>query len=342
MTEANSVLAVTMPGPQLSIVLPIFNEAELLPQLYARLRRVLDQLRLPCELIFVDDGSRDASLAQLRAMQRHDGRILIVELSRNWGHQAALSAGLATAQGDAVVMMDADLQDPPELIAELVAAWQAGAQVVVAERRSRAEHGPRRWLTAAFYRLFGYLSDFPLPDRGGVFCLLGREPAQELRRLGEVNRYLPGLRAWIGFPAAAVAYDRAGRERGRSRQSLWRLLRYGFDAVFSFSYKPMRLSILIGLVIAGLALLGAAVVVIERLRGAGLFHQPVIVGYTSTIFAVLFLGGVQLVCLGLIGEYIGRIYDEVKARPLYIVRRLHRAEPDRAEAERGGSAANPL
>ena len=317
----------------LSIVLPIYNEADLLPQLYARLRAAADDLEMDCELVFVDDGSRDDSLKMLRELQERDHRVVIVELSRNWGHQAALSAGLATAAGSAVVLMDADLQDPPELIPKLVEAWRQGAQVVLAERRSRPERGPRRWMTAAFYRLFSYLSDYPVPiQSGGVFCLLAKEPAEELRRLGEVNRYLPGLRAWIGFRNATIAYDRGEREQGRSRQSLWRLLRYGFDAIFSFSYKPMRLSMLMGLCIAGLALLGAAMVVVARIRGAGLFDQPVVVGYTSTVFAVLFLGGVQLICLGLMGEYIGRIYDEVKSRPLFIVRRLHRGEPSRTNA----------
>ncbi len=323
----------------LSIVLPIFNEAELLPSLYERLRAAVDRTGMSCELIFVDDGSRDDSLDQLRRLQNQDRRIVMVELSRNWGHQAALSAGLGIARGEAVVLMDADLQDPPELIPELIAAWQEGAQVVVAERRSRAERGPRRWLTAAFYRLFAYLSDYPLPDRGGIFCLLDRAAAAELRRMSEVNRYLPGLRAWIGFRTTTVAYDRAERAQGRSHQSLLRLLRYGFDAVFSFSYKPMRLSILLGLGIAGFALAGALVIVIERFRGVGLFNQPVVVGYTSTIFAVLFLGGVQLISLGLIGEYIGRIYDEVKSRPLYIIQRMHRAEPAYAETRPDNPAA---
>lgn len=305
---------------KLSVVLPIYNEAELLPHLYERLRRVLVQLDCICEIIFVDDGSTDQSLPFLHKLQAGDPRITVLELSRNWGQQAALSAGLAECKADAVIMMDADMQDPPEIIPEMLLAWRNGAQIVTAERRSRSEHGPRRWLTAAFYRIFNYFTGFQKPMNSGTYCLLDAAPAKELRKLSESNRYLPGLRDWIGFRTASIPYDRARREIGTSRQSWSRLWRYGFDAIFSFSYKPMRMLLTIGLSAAVIAILGAILMVIERIRGAGLFHQPVVVGYTSTICAILFLSGIQLAGLGIVCEYIGRIYDETKARPLYIVR----------------------
>jgi dolichol-phosphate mannosyltransferase len=256
-----------------------------------------------------------------------DARVTIVDLSRNWGHQAALSAGLSVARGDAVVLIDGDLQDPPAVIPELVAAWREGAEVIVAERRSRIEAGPRSLFFPVFYRVFGFLSDFPIPLNAGVFGLLDRRAVDAINALQETNRYLPGLRAWVGFRTRVVFYDRGPRAAGRPKQTLWRLLRYALDAIFSFSYKPLRLSLFAGFLVAFFSLVYGVVLIVCRLLGTGLFGIPVVVGYTSTIVAILFLGGAQLMSVGLLGEYLGRVYDEVKRRPLYVIRGVLRPGP---------------
>jgi dolichol-phosphate mannosyltransferase len=279
----------------------------------------------PWRVIYVDDGSRDQTLNLLLELKNQDPRVNVLELSRNWGHQAALTAGLAHADGDAVVLMDGDLQDPPRVIPDLFTAWRKGAQVVIAQRRSRAERGLRRWLFALFYRALGFVSDYPIPLNAGIFGLLDRQAVDAVNRLGESNRYLPGLRAWVGFKTAVVNYDREERAGGEPKQTFWKLLRYGLDAIFSFSYKPLRLSLFVGLFTSAFAMLYGAGLVICRVLGIGMFGRPVIDGYTSTIVSILFLGGVQLMSVGVLGEYIGRIYDEVKRRPLYLVRKLHGA-----------------
>lgn len=309
------------------LVVPVFNEEALVRRLHQETVAAMERTGLPWRVLYVDDGSCDHSLELLLELQREDARVSVLELSRNWGHQAALTAGLAHAEGDAVVLMDGDLQDPPSVIPDLVAAWQNGARVVVAQRRSRAERGPRRWLFALFYRALGFLSDYPIPLNAGTFGLLDRQAVDAINRLGESNRYLPGLRAWVGFPTTVVTYDRAGRAAGEPKQTFARLLRYGLDAIFSFSYKPLRLSLCVGLLTSAFAMLYGVGLILCRVFGAGMFGLPVVNGYTSTIVAILFLGGVQLISVGILGEYIGRVYDEVKRRPLFLVRKLHGA-PD--------------
>ncbi|HVS15680.1 MAG TPA: glycosyltransferase family 2 protein [Thermoanaerobaculia bacterium] len=311
--------------PALSVVIPVWNEREVLPVLRERLVAALESTAGAWEIVFVDDGSRDGSLDLLVGFHREDPRIAVIELSRNWGHQAALTAGLCHARGDAVVLMDADLQDPPEVIPDLVAAWEQGAKVVLAQRRTRAEGGWRAPLFKLFYRLLGVVSDYPIPLDAGIFGLLDRQPADAIARLAESNRYLPGLRAWVGYRTTVVLYDRAERAAGEPKQSLWKLIRYALDAIFSFSYKPLRLSLVTGGTVAAFAVLYGAALLFCRLLGIGMFGIPVIDGYTSTIVSVLFLGGVQLMGLGILGEYLGRVYDEVKRRPLFLVQRFHRA-----------------
>lgn len=307
----------------ISLVVPVYNEEPLVHRLHAEIVASLQVLDMDWQVIYVDDGSRDRSLELLREVQKQDPRVTVVELSRNWGHQAALTAGLSLAKGDAVVLMDGDLQDPPRIIPDLVAAWRKGAQVVIAERRSRAECGPRRWLFDLFYKVLGFLSDFPIPLNAGIFGLLDQQAVDAVNQLAETNRYLPGLRAWVGFRTAVVTYDRADRVAGETKQSFWKLLRYGLDAIFSFSYKPLRLSLVSGLLTAGFALFYGIFLLICRLLNTGMFGRPVVDGYTTTIVSVLFLGGVQLICAGILGEYIGRIYDEVKRRPLFLIRKVH-------------------
>src|SRR5262245_53033999 len=304
----------------ISLVVPIYNEEEVIERLHRAVRSVMETLDDDWEVVYVNDGSRDQSLALLQALHRLDPHVTVVELSRNWGHQAALTAGLSTARGDAVILMDGDMQDPAAVIPELVAAWRNGAQVVVAQRRSRTERGVRGWLFRFFYKVFGALSDYPIPLNAGPFGLLDRQAVQAVAQLTETNRYLPGLRAWVGYPTTVVYYDRAARAAGEPKQTFGRLLRYGLDAIFSFSYKPLRLSLFFGLFIAFVAMLYGGALVCCRLFGVGMFGIPVIDGYTTTIVAILFLGGVQLLSVGILGEYIGRIYDEVKRRPLYLVR----------------------
>lgn len=310
----------------ISLVVPIYNEAALIDTLHERIVLVLDSLEEPWQVVYVDDGSSDSTLELLLKNRGSDPRVIVVELSRNWGHQSAITAGLAVAEGSAVVLMDGDLQDPPEAIPDLIRAWQEGAQVVVAQRRSRVETGLRRWLFPLFYKVLGFLSDFPIPLGAGIFGLLDRQAVDAINQLTESNRYIPGLRAWVGFRTKVVHYDRGERLAGPPKQTLVKLLKYGLDAIFSFSYKPLRLGLSLGLLTALFALLLGVALFICRMLDIGLFGMPVVAGYSSTIICILLLGGIQLISLGVLGEYIGRIYDEVKRRPLYLIRRTYRSE----------------
>jgi polyisoprenyl-phosphate glycosyltransferase len=311
----------------LSVVIPIYNEEEIIDRLHTAVTDVMDEIGEPWEVVYVNDGSTDTTLPRLLAYQAADPRVVVVELSRNWGHQPAITAGLQTARGQAVILMDGDFQDPPEVIRNFVAAWRRGAQVVVAQRRSRQESGFRTWMYPLFYKLMGYLSDYPIPLNAGIFGLLDRQAVDSINALSENNRYLPGLRAWVGYPTEIVYYDRQDRAGGEPKQTFWRLLKYGLDAIFSFSYKPLRLSLVAGMITALFALLYGLFLVIGRISGVHLFGPGPVAGYTSTIVSVLFIGGIQLIGIGILGEYIGRIYDEVKRRPLYIVRQIHQGQP---------------
>jgi glycosyltransferase involved in cell wall biosynthesis len=307
--------------PTVAIVIPVFNEAAVLPVLFARLGAVFASHPAACawRAILVDDGSRDRSAALIRAHALTDPRWELVELSRNFGFQAGLAAGLARAaatNADAVVTLDADLQDPPELIPELVAAWLGGAEVVRAVRRSRAERGLRRVGFDFFHRIFGSLSDYPIEANTGTFGLLGRHALAAFTALPERHRFFPGLRAWIGFTTADVLYDRHARAAGEPQQSLSRLIRYALDGVFSFSYLPLRILTYIGVGISGLGFALGLFFVVRRLLGIEIAQT----GFTTLITIVTFLGGVQLIGIGILGEYLGRIYDEVKQRPVFLVK----------------------
>jgi dolichol-phosphate mannosyltransferase len=230
------------------------------------------------------------------------------------------------ADGEAVIMMDGDLQDPPAVLPELIKAWDEGAEVVIAVRRSRRESGLRGLMFRAFYKLLGFLSDYPIPLNAGIFGLLDRKAVDAINRLHECNRYLPGMRSWVGYKTALVGYDRQGRDSGSPKQNFWRLLRYALDAIFSFSYKPLRLGLFVGLVTSLFSMAFGAFLVFCKIKHWGLFGEPVVPGYTSTIVSVLFLAGVQLISIGVLGEYIGRIYDEVKRRPLFFIRQIYQVE----------------
>ncbi len=312
--------AAQMPVPRIAIVTPVFNEAAVLPRLFARLTALFDaHPEFAWQAILVDDGSRDVSAELIRNTAARDPRFVLVELSRNFGFQSALSAGLAHAAGadaDAVVTMDADLQDPPELIPEMAAAWQKGADVVRATRRTRQETGLRRVAFDGFHAVFGRLSDYPIEPNTGTFGLLSRNALEAFKQLPERHRFFPGLRAWIGFPTADVLYDRQERAAGEPQQNFRRLIRYALDGVFSFSYLPLRVLAYAGMFISGLGFALGLFFVVKRVLGM----ETASTGFTTLVTLVTFLGGVQLIGIGVLGEYLARVYDEVKQRPVYLVK----------------------
>jgi polyisoprenyl-phosphate glycosyltransferase len=300
----------------ISVVVPIFNEEELISSFHAALAAALKEVGEAWEVVYVNDGSKDSSLKLLTELQAEDAHVVVVDLSRNWGHMGAISAGLQTALGDAVVLMDGDFQDPPEVVPELVAAWRGGAQVVTAVRRSRQE---RRKVLAAlfplFYRLLGALSDFPIPLNAGVFGLLDRKAVDSINSLREGSRYLPGLRAWVGYKTGVVLYDRQDRAGGEGKLSFLSRIKYAMDAITSFSYKPLRLSF--GL--AGFAISLAAVLAVCTVFSRSSVN-PLGYGVAAAIFLV---GGLLLLSVGVLGEYLGRVYDEVRSRPLSIINKVY-------------------
>lgn len=307
------------PSPAIAVVIPIYNEEAVLPELIRRLTAMFDAARdYRWSAILVNDGSRDRSVALVQAAHRQDPRFKLIELSRNFGFQSALAAGLAAAEAaDAIVTMDADLQDPPEVIPELVAAWRDGAEVVRAVRRTRSETGLRRVAFDAFHKLFGAVSDYPIEPNSGTFGLLNRAALSAFNSLPERHRFFPGLRAWVGFNRADVAYDRQERAAGEPQQDFRRLMRYALDGVFSFSHLPLRLLTYTGMFVASLSFSAALFFVLWRLSGS----ERAPTGFTTAITFLLSLGGVQLIGIGLLGEYLGRVYDEVKQRPNFIVKR---------------------
>ncbi len=315
--------------PLLSAVVPFLNEAANLPRLIHELDRVLGELGLPWELVLVDDGSRDDSLAVAkRELQAHPQiQATLLSLSRNFGKEAALTAGLEAAQGDVVVPLDADLQDPPELIAAMLEQWRQGFDVVYAVRRRRAGDSATKRLTAfGFYRLMGRLSSTTIPADTGDFRLMDRCVVEALAQLPERSRFMKGLFAWVGFRQTAIQYDRDARQGGSSGWSYWKLWNFALDGITSFSRVPLQVLSGSGLLIAALALLYGAWMVLRTL----LFGID-LPGYASLMTAVLLLGGLQLIGLGVLGEYLGRVFEEVKRRPLYLVR--ERWEQGGAERE---------
>jgi glycosyltransferase involved in cell wall biosynthesis len=326
-----------------SVVVPIFNEEENLPELRRRMAAALDSTGEAWELILVNDGSSDGSARLIRAFHAEDRRIKLVNLSRNFGHQAALTAGVHHARGGCVVLSDGDLQDPPEVIPEMVAKWREGAQVVLGERRSRADSGARGLGFRLFYPVMRRVADLPETPDAGIFGLMDRVVVDEFNKLGEHNRFIPGLRTWLGFKRASVLYDRHERAGGTPKQTLRRLVGYALDGMISFSNKPLRAATWLGITISLCTFLAA----LGYLAAHWLQDDPPPRGFTTTILCVLFLGGVQLICTGILGEYIGRIYEEVKRRPLYVVRETAGLENGAAagssngHGHRGGGHAPP-
>ncbi len=297
----------------LSVVAPLYQEDALVEAFHQRVCGALEGI--PFELVLVDDGSDDRTPELLAALAARDKRVRVIQLSRNFGHQTALTAGLDHARGDAVVMLDADLQDPPELIPEMLEHWRGGTDVVYAVRRRRDGETRFKLATAHwFYRLFSALADVELEPDSGDFRLLDRAPLDALTSMRERNRFLRGMTVWVGYTQTAVAYERDARQAGETKYTLRRMLTFAFDAVSSFSHRPLQLATFIGFLCAALAFVLIPVIVGLRLAGS---YLP---GFGTITIAVLLLGGIQLMAIGLIGEYVGRIYDEVKGRPLYLVR----------------------
>jgi dolichol-phosphate mannosyltransferase len=316
-----------MTAPTFSIIAPIFNEAQIIPELYRRIRAVMDQTGEPWELVTIDDGSTDGSTDLLRKLAGEDARVRPVIFARNFGHQLAVTAGLDYARGQAVVIIDADLQDPPEVILEMIARWREGYEVVYAVRSEREGESWFKLATASlFYRLIYRITDVDIPMDTGDFRLLDAKVVKVIRRMRERHRFLRGMSVWVGFKQTGVQYRRAARFAGTTKYPLRKMLKFASDAITSFSYLPLQLATYLGFISAGLSILAIPVVVYMRLTGVQAFA-----GQATTLIAVLFLGGVQLISLGILGEYIGRLYDEAKGRPLYIVRE----EPDELAPREG-------
>jgi dolichol-phosphate mannosyltransferase len=297
----------------LSVVAPMHDEEATVAAFHERVSAAASDV--PFELVIVDDGSSDGTAVVLAGLAARDERVKVITLSRSFGHQAALTAGLEHAEGDVIVMLDGDLQDPPELIPEMLGRWRDGADVVYAVRRARAgETAFKRTTASWFYRLFRALADIELEPESGDFRLMDRRALDALIAMPERNRFLRGMSVWVGFNQTAVTFQREARSAGRTKYTLPRMLRFSFDAITSFSYRPLQFAMLLGFACAALAFVLIPLTVVARYTD--IYER----GVPTTIVIILLLGGIQLICVGIIGEYIGRIYDEVKRRPLYVVR----------------------
>ncbi|MEA5534298.1 glycosyltransferase family 2 protein [Crocosphaera sp. XPORK-15E] len=301
-------------SPKYSLIIPIYNEQETISELYHRVSQIMNDLNGQVELILINDGSKDRSLELIRQLHQEDSRICYLSFARNFGHQTAVTAGLNFARGEAIIVLDADLQDPPELIPEMIDKWKQGYEVVYAQRIKRKQEGWFKRFTAyAFYRLLQLLADVTIPADTGDFCLMDRKVVDILNVMPERNRYIRGLRAWIGFRQTAVLFEREPRYAGTVKYTFRKSFSLALNSLISFSRVPLRISTYLGLLSAILALFMAFLVLYWRLIQT---NSPV-TGLATIMIAIFFLGSVQLICLGILGEYIGRVYEEVKGRPLY-------------------------
>jgi dolichol-phosphate mannosyltransferase len=299
-----------------SIITPIFNEIGNISELYRRIKETLDKTSELWELLMIDDGSTDGSVEEIHKLAVQDNHIKPIIFARNFGHQIAVTAGMDYAQGDAVVILDSDLQDPPEVILDMISKWKEGYEVVYAQRTEREGESWFKLFTASlFYRLIYQITDVNIPMDTGDFRLLDRKVVDVLKEMRERHRFLRGMSVWVGFKQTGVSYKRAARFSGETKYPLKKMLKFASDAITSFSYFPLQLAMYLGFFAAGLSIIAIPVVIILRIVGSHAFF-----GQATTLIAVLFLGGVQLISLGILGEYIGRLYDEAKGRPLYIVR----------------------
>jgi len=299
-----------------SIVAPIYNEIDNIPELYRRVKEVMDSTGEAWELVLVDDGSTDGSTDKIRELAEQDKAVRPVIFARNFGHQIAITAGWDYARGEAVIIIDADLQDPPEMILELAKKWKEGYEVVYAVRAEReGESWFKIWTASLFYRLIYLITDVKIPLDTGDFRLMDRKVVDVLKTMRERHRFPRGMSAWVGFKQIGVEYKRAARYAGETKYPFKKMFRLALNAITGFSYFPLQVATYIGFVAAGLAILAIPIVIYMRMTGSQAFF-----GQATTLISVLFLGGVQLISLGILGEYIGRLYDEAKGRPLYIVR----------------------
>lgn len=315
----SQISAAPPPNPTVSVVIPCLDEAQVLPEILARLR-ALATAQADCrfEFIFVDDGSVDGTLPALRDAAAGDARVRVISFSRNFGQQIAVTAGIDIAVGDAVVLMDCDLQDPPEVVAQMIALWRQGFDVVYGTRATRpGDTWFKRFSAGGFYSVINRLSEVPIPAEAGDFRLMSRAVVDTLKQMPERHRFLRGMVSWTGFRQTSVPYDRPERFAGETKYPLSKMIRYALDGIMSFSIKPLQLAIGLGLVTVCLSVIGILYALVMRL-----FTSVWVEGWTALMIAVLFLGGVQLLSLGIIGEYVGRIYGEVQRRPLYIVREM--------------------
>jgi glycosyltransferase involved in cell wall biosynthesis len=302
--------------PTFTVVIPVFNEAESITEFNRRLSAMSRKAGDTWEFIYVNDGSTDASPELLKTFAQSDKRVRVIDFVRNFGHQIAVTAGLDAAQGRAVIVIDADLQDPPEVIPELIAKWREGNEVVYAVRAEReGETWLKEFTAKLFYRVIFRITDIKIPLDTGDFRLLDEKVVAVMRQMRERHRFLRGMASWVGFRQVGVPYKRHARYAGKTKYPFSKMMRLALNAITSFSYFPLQLATYVGFVCAIVAAVSIPVVIILRLTGSGAFF-----GQATTLISVLFLGGVQLICLGILGEYVGRIYDEVKGRPLYIVR----------------------
>jgi glycosyltransferase involved in cell wall biosynthesis len=302
--------------PVISVIAPIFNEVQSIPELHRRVSSVLDSLGESWELLMVDDGSTDGSTDRICELASQDSHVRPVIFARNFGHQLAVTAGLDYARGQVVIIIDSDLQDPPEVISDMVAKWREGFEIVYAVRAEREGENWFKLLTASlFYRIIYRITDVKIPMDTGDFRLLDRKVVDVIKTMRERHRFLRGMSIWVGFKQTGVEYRRAARFAGETKYPFKKMFKFAWDAVTSFSYLPLQIATYLGFVSAGISILAIPLVVVMRLAGSRGFE-----GQATTLIAVLFLGGVQLISLGILGEYIGRLYDEAKGRPLYIVR----------------------
>lgn len=316
----------TKPGSvELSVVIPVYNSADIFPELYRRLSAVLEKISGSFEIVAVVDGCRDASFEVVARHHDRDSRVKAVDLARNFGHQAAVSAGLAIARGDMVAVIDDDLEDPPELLETFKAKLDEGYDVVYGIRKTRKRSLPYRILFGAFYRVLGFLSDVRIPCDAGDFCMMKRSVVNVINSMPESNRYIRGLRAWVGYNQCGVEYNRERRFASQPGYSLRKYMALASDAVFSFSYKPLGYMSRAGLIIAVVSFFVGARLVVNLMLGG----ETDVPGWASLFVAVLFLSGIQLICMGVLGQYIMRIYDEVKRRPVYIVKRTVGIDKDK-------------
>lgn len=303
----------------LSVVVPVFNESEVIGEFYERASRAFERIPgMDYELIFVDDGSRDDSYRQLGGLRAQDPHVRLIKFSRNFGHQIAITAGIDRAGGDCVAVIDADLQDPPEVIAEMLDKWRQGYDVIYGVRKRREGEKPMKlWTASVFYRLLGAVTQIEIPHDVGDFRLMSRRAVDELGRLREKDRFVRGLVSWIGFRQTGVTYDRDKRHGGETKYPYRKMIKFAFDGITSFSTVPLKMATWLGYATSLLAFIYLASVFVQKILGA------TIQGWATIMVAMLFLGGIQLISLGIIGEYIGRIFNEIKPRPMYVIEEQH-------------------